>query len=304
MSETKINISLINAGELSKPADTLIKRIYDAWSGYFKPSQTRRVADAEADAKLTHARAEVASNLIRAEGELQVSEIQQRALGRFVAQEIYYQQNIEEISQKAIPNVNDDAKPDGIENDWLYNFFEKCKIVSDKQMQLIWSRILSGEANIPGSFSKRTVNALASLDASDAQLFSDIGRFSWDNIDRKGIPIIGDYHEDIYNTCNINFESLSHLQSIGLITFVPQGEYVFTDIESDTMVVSYFGRKVKVIFNKERIFPTGKIQLTSVGTELLRLIDAEPVPNFVEYCSEYWHKFDPKNIDVTIDLDS
>jgi hypothetical protein len=39
-------------GNLTKPADTLIKKISNAVGGIFRPSQIRRVAQAEADGAL------------------------------------------------------------------------------------------------------------------------------------------------------------------------------------------------------------------------------------------------------------
>ena len=51
--------------------------------------------------------------------------------------------------------------------------------ISDEEMQNIKSQVLSGEANSPGSFSKRTVNLLSDLDKKDAELFQTLCRFVW-----------------------------------------------------------------------------------------------------------------------------
>jgi hypothetical protein len=42
--------SLINLGDLSKPANTLVEKISDAIGGIFRPYQIRRIAQAEAEA--------------------------------------------------------------------------------------------------------------------------------------------------------------------------------------------------------------------------------------------------------------
>ena len=44
--------SLINLGNLSKPADTLIKKVSDAVGGLFAPYQVKRMAKAEAEAAM------------------------------------------------------------------------------------------------------------------------------------------------------------------------------------------------------------------------------------------------------------
>lgn len=44
---TGTNNSIVNLGEISKPATVLIEKISDAVGGVFKPYQIRRVAEAE-----------------------------------------------------------------------------------------------------------------------------------------------------------------------------------------------------------------------------------------------------------------
>ena len=78
---------------------------------------------------------------------------------------------MEDITAKAIPHLNEEAKPDAMEDDWVANFFDKGRIVSNPEMQSLWARVLAGEANIPSTYSKRTVNLLSDLDKSEAELF-------------------------------------------------------------------------------------------------------------------------------------
>lgn len=79
--------SLINIGELSKPATVLIEKIADATGGIFRPFQIRRVAQAEADAEKT-----------RAAAKIEVAELERRALHRFLNEEAKKQINIESIT--------------------------------------------------------------------------------------------------------------------------------------------------------------------------------------------------------------
>lgn len=103
--------------------------------------------------------------------------MQHRALKRFLAEEENRQRNIESIIQKAIPNVHEDAKPEQIEDDWLVNFFDKCRLISEQEMQRLWSRLLAGEANAAGRFSKRTLGLLATLESTDAHLLQKLRTF-------------------------------------------------------------------------------------------------------------------------------
>jgi Protein of unknown function (DUF2806) len=110
--------------------------------------------------------------------EIEVTALQQRAMRRFVAEEAKKQNNIEGITAKALPDLSPDATPERMEDDWIANFFNRCRLISDEDMQNIWARILSGEANSPGRFSKRTVNLVGGLDKSDAILFSGLLGFA------------------------------------------------------------------------------------------------------------------------------
>jgi len=160
--------SLINLGELSRPATVLVEKISEAVGGVFRPYQIRRVAQAEAEAEK-----------IRAVSQIEVTDLHRRAMHRFLEEEAKKQQNIESITSKALPQVGDSAVPDQVENDWLTNFFDKCRLISDEDMQVLWSKVLAGEANKPGKFSKRTIGLLSSLDKSDALLFQRFCAFGW-----------------------------------------------------------------------------------------------------------------------------
>src|SRR5205807_443933 len=106
-------ISIIDLSELSKPAKVLIEKISDAVGGVCKPYQIVRVAKAEAEA-----------DLIRAESRIQISDLERRALHRFLGEEAKKQLNIENITCEALPQLNDDSQPEKIENDWIANFFD------------------------------------------------------------------------------------------------------------------------------------------------------------------------------------
>src|ERR1039458_6537682 len=182
--------SLINVGYLSKPVNTLIEKISDAIGGLSKPFQIRRVAQAEADA-----------DRIRAATQIEITEIQHRAMARMFAEEARKQHNIESITIKALPDVNPESRPEDMEDDWIANFFDKCRLISDEQMQSLWARILAGEANAPGKFSKRTVNLLGSLDKEDATLFSKVCGFTL--LIGQLVPFIYALNHKIYNNAEI-----------------------------------------------------------------------------------------------------
>jgi hypothetical protein len=159
--------SLINLGDLSKPATVLVEKIAAAIGVLYEPRHIRRVAKAEAEAQR-----------IRALAGIEITDIQHRALIRMIQQEGRKQANIEKITADAVAQIEPSADPSKMEEDWIASFFEKCKTVSDSQMQSLWSALLAGETNQPGSFSRRTIQLVSTLDKADAILFTKLCAFA------------------------------------------------------------------------------------------------------------------------------
>ena len=277
MSDDK-SISLVNLGKLSKPADTLIKKVSSAVGGIFEPWQIKRVAKAKAEA-----------SLIKAKSELEITDLHRRAMHRFVEEEANRQENMEAITEKAIPQLEDGSDPSRMEDDWVTNFFDKSRIVSDSDMQELWARVLAGEANSPGTYSKRTVNFLGDLDKKDAELFSALCSFGW--FVGNFTPLVFDSRASIYNEKNLNFSTLTHLDSIGLVQFNNFTEFSRTGLPK-TFTVSYCGEPLTLTMpnEKDNKLSIGRVLLTQVGFELASVCQAPNVEGFFAYVKEKWNK--------------
>lgn len=271
--------SLINLGDISKPATVLIEKISDAVGAVFRPSQMIRIARAEAE-----------SGKIRALGEIKISEIQERALSRIIQQEGKRQENIERISALAIPDLRPDAKPENVENDWLSHFFDKCRLVSDAEMQSLWGKLLAGEANQPGAFSRRTVEQVATLDKADALLFANLCKFVW-KVGRNIAPLIYDQTLPVYQSAGITFGALTHLDTIGLITYNNLTSFMRKDLPKK-ITADYYGRCVEIEFDAEsgNDVNLGKVMLTLVGTQLTSICATAPVDGFFDYVRKTWEE--------------
>lgn len=268
--------ALVNLGDLSKPATVLIQKISDAIGAVFEPHQIKRIARAEAEAEK-----------IRAVAQIEISDLQQRALVRMIQEEGKKQENIENISAKAIGGLKSDAKPENIEKDWLAHFFEKAKLISDSEMQSLWSSLLAGEANHPGTFSKRTVELIATLDKSDAHLFTKLCGFGW--MIGNVVPLIFETKDSIYAEYELTFNSLTHLDSLGLIRFESLSGFVRQKFPRKAMLL-YYGTPFVVEFAKEseNDLPTGKVMLTQAGQELAPICGAKRIDTFPEYVIGKW----------------
>jgi Protein of unknown function (DUF2806) len=270
--------SIVNLGDLAKPATVLIEKISDAVGGVFKPYQIVRVAKAEVEAEL-----------IRAEAQIQSTDLHRRAMHRFVQEEAMHQLNIESITNLALPSLTEKASPQEMENDWITNFFDKCRIISDKEMQQIWSRILAGEANGPGTFAKRTVNLIADLDKSDAELFIRLCGFGW-LLNKDFCPLVLDYRQvDPYNIQGIDFMSLMHLETLGLIKFDSVAGYCLSELPKK-LTIFYFGSPLELMLplDNDNELAIGSVLLTRAGEQLASVCGATPIKGFFEYVYDKW----------------
>lgn len=268
--------SLINLGDLSKPATVLIEKVSAAVGIVFEPRRLKRMA-----------RAEVEVEKIKALARIELSDIEQRAIERFVSQETRKQENIERITAQAAESLPPDADVQALEEDWVAHFFKQCDTVSDKEMQTLWARLLSGEASKPGTYSKRTVEFISTMDKGDAELFTKLCTFVW----MIGGPtlVISDVDHDIYLKNGITFNALKHLDSIGLISFESMSGYSRLKLPK-YCTLFYYGRPTTLEFQlDENTLPIGKALLTNIGQELVSLSGSSNSSEFYDYVLDTWH---------------
>jgi hypothetical protein len=279
--------AIVNLGELSKPATVLIEKISEAVGGVFKPYQVVRVAKAEAEA-----------DKIRAAAAIEVEDLHRRALHRFLLEEGSKQENMEAITSKALPMLSDGAKPEELEKDWITNFFDKCRLISDQEMQTLWSRVLAGEAGSPGTFSKRTINFLGSLDKADAATFTSLCSFCW--MVGGLTALVFKIDDAIYKDKGINFGSLTQLDAIGLVRFDNLAGFRRIGLPKK-FPAFYYGRPLELEFPSEtnNEIETGHVLLTKLGTELATICGSSANPDFFEYVTRKWTPFIAKPSEST-----
>lgn len=275
---TSVSFSIINMDGIGEVGVAFIEKISGAIGMIREPRQLKLLA-----------KAEVAANVIRAEGEIKVLEIEERAIRRWVTEQTERQQIIEQITANAIPLLSENSNPQSMQKDWIVNFFNQAKLVSDKEVQMLWSRVLAGEADSPGSFSKRTVRVLAELDKEDGEHFTNVCRF----VVKLEIltPLIFNETEDLYAKAGLTFNSLSHLDSIGLIDFEGFGYYRHP--KEDPLVVEYFGDTFQLQTSSIGVpgLSYGRAKLTEVGHQLATICQASPVDGFMDYVRHQWKEY-------------
>lgn len=275
--------SVVNIGELAKPATKLIEKISNGLGALYEPHHIRRIAKAEADA-----------SIIKADADLKIQEMTHRATLRMIAEQSQQQLNMESIAQKAIPHLAPDSDASEIDNDWITNFLAQSRTVGDTEMQELWARILAGEANAPGTFSRKTINLVSDLDKSDATLFASLCGFVAIVMD-EAIPVVLDKNAEIYLSHNINFSALNHLDSMGLIVFDPLAGYVKQQLPTQ-ILVKYFQETIELTIPSTAgvQIRVGTALFTRAGYELARICEANPVTGFSAYLRSKWSQFIPQ----------
>ncbi|MBL4596849.1 MAG: DUF2806 domain-containing protein [Robiginitomaculum sp.] len=271
--------SLVNLGEFTKPVTVLIEKMSDAAGVLYEPHRIRKAAQAKADSVIIAVRAQI-----------EITDLNQRALERFIKEESQKQENIEAIISGAIPLIEDASNPDVVENDWMANFFDKCRLTSDDEMQILWSKVLAGEANQPGKYSTRAINLLAALDKKDAEFFTKLCGFSLSFIENIS-PFIDNLESDIYKENGITEMELQYLDNLGLIRFIDVGQLGITidiDVNNARLIIVYFGKTTvlrKDVKANERI-AIGRVTFTKIGRQLSQICGSQAVPGFEEYAIE------------------
>ena len=285
------NFSLVNLGNLTKPASLLIEKISNASGVLFTPRQVRRLASANRDAKVIEAEAAREVAKIEAQSEIEITDLHRRAADRWIDEEARRQKNMEDITAKALASLEPDAQANEMEDDWIVNFFDKGRLISDDKMQQLWARILAGEANAPGTFSKRTVNFMSNIDSSEAELFANLCRFicmiNWLNQ-----PLILDESHSIYKSLDITFYNLNQLDAIGLINHRTE-DFALNLGKGFTIPVIYGAKSMLLDTNNmdSGQLSIGRVMLTKIGRELAPLCVSEPVEGFYEYVKDQWAQY-------------
>lgn len=142
--------------------------------------------------------------------------IEERAAQRVHNENVLRQKNIEDVIQGAAERLAHEeprtqAQP--VEEDWLREFKVNVQDISEKEMKLIWSKVLAGEIKTPKSYSRRTLHLLRTLSKDDAAIITKIAPFTLFEESGKRVII----HERNKDSDMLNFRELLFLNELGLL---------------------------------------------------------------------------------------
>ena len=140
----------------------------------------------------------------------------------------------------------------------------------------MWASILASEANKPGTVSKRTVDLAATLDKSDAQLFTNLCTFAW--VMGRVTLFVPDSSHEVFEDKGINFGSLTHLNDIGLVTHNMVSAFTRRALPNN-FVIFYYGHPIILeLPDGKNELPTGRVLFTKSGEQLAEICGSKASP--------------------------
>lgn len=204
--------------------------------------------------------------------------------------------NKNEIVKIALQVISPMGKPEAVDDDWLAQFMDKARLVSDQQFQILWGNILAEECNTPGSIPKALLHIMEQMDKDMAESFVKVASVSvWYEHEGRKIytPIItGEVLDEYYRSLGLKYGDLLELQSVGLIKMdfgIAESSYVQRP-EFAPIVVHYYDQEYTICDDAQE-FCVGNVVLTGSGQALCGTIVVSKIEGFFEErCIPFWER--------------
>lgn len=202
------------------------------------------------------------------------------------------QQDILSVATQALMPT---AQPEEIDEDWITQFMDKARLVSDSEFQVLWGNILAEECNVPGSIPKGLLHIMEQMDKDMATVFMAVAAVSVyiEEEKREYSPMIdGESTEEIRQKIGISYDDLLNLQSVGLIEthFSGFGSRVYVTAEVTPVVIHYFDEEYRLPKGRSK-FRAGRVVYTKAGQALCRAVKPQKIEGFFkECCIPVWEK--------------
>lgn len=191
----------------------------------------------------------------------------------------------------AIDNLEDSAKPENLDDDWLYFFMNKAATITDEQMRYTWGKILAEACEDSEICSKTLINTLSLISKWQAEAFQNICRFRMINMDIPAnenkisvYPIIflSKNSEGYFNN-GITYKGISALEQLGLINIDSHKEFV---VYTDLLKIRDYRNSIEVIGDEK--IEIGNIIFTYDGYLLQKIIEPYYSNKITDYNVHVW----------------
>lgn len=198
--------------------------------------------------------------------------------------------NLKDIVHLAIEQLNEESKPENVDEDWLSYFSEHAKLISREDVKILWGKVLATECNESGSISKQLINTLLLIGKQEAELFNKLCQFSVERIkgelgNEKTLLIFFDDVMDFVKKNKLNTKTNYELEALGLINVIPSGIGIEEDNEHSVFGCIYHDALIE-ISSASNYFPLGNVAFTRNGEILAELINVEKNGSFLNYIKQ------------------
>ena len=220
------------------------------------------------------------------------------------------QENIEAIMERTLAFCSNKAIDKRPDLDWFNSFIALAEDISNKTMQDLWAKILSGELSRPGLYSLKALKVFRDMSIIDAKLLAKACSLAVKDQSKKNIRIIsGSYQQPGL----LNFFSKDRQQHVNLSHFglnyadilsLAENHLIFkqesesnTMASSETLNFTYNGLPLKLSTTKSNV-AIQFYKFTAIGTELANLIADKPNDEFFTALKQQLkHHFNVKSND-------
>lgn len=280
--------NLINLKDVSKPVEALIDALSRGIGVLYEPTRIRRLAKAKADEMVIFAEAEqkkieIFSAVQNSVGKAILSNQLTEIVSRIVSKEVQRQENIDAVVQVALADLDKgkeipEARPD---TDWLTRFFDIAESVSNDELRNTWGKILSQEILSPGSCSLRTLSTISNLSKKEAELFSSLGNYIFDSLDRK---FLLNSDDDILGV-DMQYGDITLLMECGLIKENSDISFSYASDKSKVEKFAFIYQDLAIIIELGVGIDKFEIpiyELTTAGAEIYRIMNVEKDMSLLE----------------------
>lgn len=208
--------------------------------------------------------------------------------------DLYEVQNYMVVTKYALDELNK-RKDEDVTNDetvalnWMLRFFDTVRLIDDKDLQVLFGKIMAGEVRRPGACSFRTLSILMDLQRNEAINFNSLCKFVVRCFDTYFIFMEGfndevrdadggvqnKHSREIINSYGLNYEkSVSALIEAGLFNY---SEQLYLDL-SEELVLSYENDDIEFLLKQNesdeesKTFCVQPLLLTKSGVEVFNSI--------------------------------
>ena len=240
--------------------------------------------------------------------------------GAAVTQRIQFQEekrqsNIMAVVQKTALEIGEKEVQDHeVDHDWTARFFNDVQDVSSEEMQRLWAKILAGEVEKPGSTSFRAMDILRGLERTTAILFRTLcsARMTPHIGLREGgvvragnefvLSLDGRATGNSLNAYGLGYTALNRLNEHGLVApgYDSELQHMVTDAGLDksprwiSIAHGFQGRSWVLTPIDQRqgdqTIMLRVILLTNTATELARVVDIEPMPEYQQAVADFFEQ--------------